>query len=190
MLLRRILLSVLFLLVLALAVRLPPLWRWMYPLDYPDAIRRAAREAAVDPALIAAVIRAESGFVHGAASEKGARGLMQLLDDTRRYILGRTGYDRRLSPEELGTPEADILLGSLYLRYLLDRYGGNTLAALAAYNAGEGRVDRWLKAGVWDGTARRLGDIPFGETRHYLLRVLYLETRYRQVHGARLGAGS
>ncbi|MBE3595614.1 MAG: lytic transglycosylase domain-containing protein [Hydrogenibacillus sp.] len=166
----------------------PAFWRWLYPLDYPDVIAAAADEAGLDPSLVAAVIRAESGFYHDASSKKGARGLMQLLDETRDWALSRSGLDRRFPEEMRDAPEVNIRLGSWYIRHLIDRFDGNAIAALAAYNAGPANVDRWLATGTWNGTAQAIGDIPFGETRHYLARVLYLQHRYRQVYGNLLNA--
>ena len=97
----------------------------------------------LDPALIAAVIYAESHFRDGQVSAAGAQGLMQLTPATARYIAQqvRRHAVRRRRP---GDAQVNIAYGAYHLRYLLRRYDGNVDFALAAYNAGEGNVDRWI----------------------------------------------
>ena len=112
------------------------------PLRHEDIIRQQAREKGLDPALIAGVIYAESRFVRGRTSAAGAEGLMQITPDTARYIAKRSGGTRSSSGtctrRRSTSPTAPTCL-----RYLLDRYDGNVVAALAAYNAGPGKVDEW-----------------------------------------------
>ena len=113
------------------------------PLRHEDIIRQQAREKGLDPALIAAVIYAESRFRDGQTSHAGATGLMQLTPATARYIARKSGGSAFVVGD-LATPQVNIAYGSYYLRYLLSRYDGNEAFALAAYNAGEGNVDRWV----------------------------------------------
>lgn len=117
---------------------------------YHDAIAAAAIKYRVNPALIKAVITAESCFKNQASSHKGAGGLMQLMPATAR----RFGVDDRFDPHQ------NIDGGTRYLRWLLNRYGGSLPHAIAAYNAGEGRVDYYGAA------------VPFQETAVYTRRVL------------------
>ena len=105
-------------------------------------IRQQAHDKQLDPALIAAVIYAESKFVDSTSSA-GALGLMQLLPSTAHFIAERSG-GTAFTTEDLSTPEINIAYGSWYLRYLLDRYDGDEVLALAAYNGGMGNVDRWV----------------------------------------------
>ena len=116
------------------------------PLRHEDIIRQQASDKGLDPALIAGVIYAESHFRDGQASAAGAQGLMQLTPATARYIAHKSG-GTQFVVDDLGTPQVNIAYGAYYLRYLLRRYDGNVDFALAAYNAGEGNVDRWIARG-------------------------------------------
>jgi soluble lytic murein transglycosylase len=111
------------------------------PLRHDDIIRQQARDKHLDPALIAAVIYRESKF-RDQTSRAGAEGLMQILPDTARFIARKSGGSA-FGLEDLGDPQINVAYGSWYLRYLLDVYDGNEVAAVAAYNAGHRRVERW-----------------------------------------------
>src|SRR3954451_3150204 len=112
------------------------------PLRHEDVIRQQAAAKGLDPALIAAVIYAESHF-RDQTSHAGARGLMQLTPATAHAIAQRTG-GTAVTDDDLATPQVNIAYGAWYLRNLLDHYGGNEVLALAAYNAGMGNVDGWM----------------------------------------------
>ena len=156
------------------------------PLRHEDIIRQQAAEKALDPALIAGVIYAESHF-RDQTSHAGAKGLMQLMPETADYIAeksGGTAFEQR----DLATPQVNISYGSWYLRRLLDKYGGREVLALAAYNAGDGKVDEWAAAAAARGEPFRAADhIPFAETRHYVEKVLEARVRYRQTYARELG---
>jgi peptidoglycan lytic transglycosylase len=156
------------------------------PLRHDDIIRQQAAEKDLDPALIAAVIYAESHF-RDQTSRAGATGLMQLMPSTADFIARKSG-GVRFTHEDLATPQINIAYGSWYLRYLLDHYDGSTVLALAAYNAGLTKVDAW-----W-GAARARGErfdatrhIPFPETRDYVQRVLHARAQYRTEYARELG---
>ena len=127
-------------------------------------------------ALVLAVIRQESAFDQRAVSHAGARGLMQLMPATAKRVARWEGvrYVRHWLTEE---PDYNVRLGRAYLRKMIDRYEGSYPLALAAYNAGPHRVDRWLKA-YGDPrledirTVDWIENIPFKETRNYVQRVL------------------
>src|SRR5438309_619664 len=112
------------------------------PLAYSDVIRQQAGEKHIDPALIAAVIYAETKF-DPRQSSAGAEGLMQILPQTAEFLAHRSGAIT-FHVSDLGTPQVNIAYGSYYIRYLLDEYHGSTMLALAAYNGGETNVNRWL----------------------------------------------
>ncbi len=140
------------------------------PLRHEDIIRQQAREKGLDPALVAAVIYAESHFRDGQTSPAGALGLMQLTPETARYIARKSG-GTAFVVGDLATPQVNIAYGAYYLRYLLRRYDGNEAFALAAYNAGEGNVDRWIAAARAHDRALTIDAIPYAETRAYVTRV-------------------
>src|SRR5918997_2414416 len=112
------------------------------PLRHEDIIRQQAADKGLDPALIAGVIYTESRF-RDQTSHAGAKGLMQILPSTADDIARKSGGTSFVEGD-LANPQVNIAYGSFYLRYLLERYGGNEVLAVAAYNAGEGRVDRWI----------------------------------------------
>jgi soluble lytic murein transglycosylase len=156
------------------------------PLRHEDIIRQQASDKGLDPALIAGVIYTESRF-RDQTSHAGAKGLMQLLPSTADDIARKSGGTAFVQGD-LANPQVNISYGSFYLRYLLRRYGGNEVLAIAAYNAGEGRVDQW----IFD--ARHRGEefdharhIPFPETRHYVQQVLEMRGRYRDRYQRELG---
>jgi len=184
-----LLLGVALLAGLAAAVvvpRLPDVVRELaLPLAHEDIIRQQAGDKGLDPSLLAAVIYAESRFTD-ATSHAGARGLMQITPETARYIArlsGGTAFEQG----DLSTPQVNISYGAYYLRYLLRRYDQNTVLALAAYNGGEGNVDRWLAEASSSERAFDKEQIPFTETREYVDRVLDARVRYREKYPRELG---
>ena len=156
------------------------------PLRHEDVIRQQAADKKVDPALIAGVIYTESRF-RDQTSHAGAKGLMQLMPETADYIARKSG-GTRFTPADLATPQINIAYGTWYLRYLLDKYKGNTILTLAAYNAGEGKVDQWRGEAAAQGERFRVAShIPFKETRDYVHRVLAAQRDYRNNYAAELG---
>jgi soluble lytic murein transglycosylase len=156
------------------------------PLRHDDIIRQQAEQKNLDPALIAGIIYVESRF-RDQTSHAGAKGLMQIMPSTADYIAGKSG-GTEFEQGDLATPQINISYGSWYLRYLLDHYHGNTILALAAYNAGEGKVDEWWRAAADRGERFRVADhIPFPETRHYVGKVLEARRSYRREYAKELG---
>ena len=156
------------------------------PLRHEDIIRQQARDKNVDASLIAAVIYAESRFRYQ-TSHVGATGLMQIMPETADYIARKTG-GTQFKREDLATPQINIAYGTWYLRYLLNKYDGNTILTLAAYNAGEGKVDEWLAGAAADGEAfDRRRHIPFPETSEYVEKVLDARRQYREQYPRELG---
>jgi peptidoglycan lytic transglycosylase len=149
------------------------------PLQHEDIIRQQAAEKDVPADLIAAVIYSESRF-RDQTSSAGARGLMQLTPTAVNEI-----KKHRPAPAfelaDLGDPDINIRYGTYYLRLLLDRYGDNLVAALAAYNAGPQNVD------AWGGANLSLDDIQFPETRDYVENVLDKRDEYAQHYPHELG---
>jgi soluble lytic murein transglycosylase len=155
------------------------------PLKHEDIIRQQAAEKNLDPALIAAVIYQESKF-RDRTSSAGAKGLMQLLPGTAEFIARKSG-GTRFELQDLGTPQINIAYGSWYLRYLIGRYNGNQVLAIAAYNAGEDNVDRWVSAAGGPDSFDATRDIPFPETRAYVQGVLSKRGAYKRHYAKELG---
>ena len=155
------------------------------PLRHEDIIRQQAHDKDLDPALIAGVIFAESHF-RDQTSHAGAKGLMQLLPDTADFIAQKSG-GIAFRQQDLATPQVNIAYGSWYLRYLLRRYAGNQTFALAAYNGGEGNVDRWIDRARRRNADLTIAAIPFSETRAYVQRVLAAQRQYRSSYAHELG---
>ena len=155
------------------------------PLAHEDIIRQQASAKGVDPSLVAAVIYTESKF-RDQTSHAGARGLMQITPDTAKYIAhlsGGTAFEQG----DLATPQVNISYGVYYLRYLLRQYGENDVLALAAYNGGEGNVNRWLARAAISEREFGIAQIPFTETREYVGRVLDAQADYRRKYRRELG---
>lgn len=155
--------------------------RLAFPMHYREEIWQAAAKYDVSPYLVAAVIQSESRYNKEARSSKGALGLMQLMPETAKWALPQMGYSEA-AEEFLHDPALNIEVGTWYLRWLLDYYHDNWPAAIAAYNAGQGAVDRWLREGRWDGRPSTLDQIPYPETRQYVRRVLYYYQKYRDIY--------
>jgi soluble lytic murein transglycosylase len=156
------------------------------PLRHEDIIRQQAKDKGLDPALIAGVIYAESHFIDGRTSSAGAEGLMQLTPDTAKYIAQKSG-GTAFEVSDLGTPQVNIAYGAFYLRYLMRRYGDDVPLVLAAYNAGEGNVDKWIAQARAKDKSLNISAIPFGETRGYVTKVLDARRQYRKSYRSELG---
>lgn len=149
------------------------------PLRHEDVIRQQSREKNVDAALIAAVIYSESKF-SDSTSSAGARGLMQITPEAANEIERLSG-GTTFKLKDLGDPEINIRYGTFLLRELLDRYDGDVVAALAAYNAGPANADKWGGSGL------SVEEIPFPETRAYVEEVLDKQRAYRDKYPKELG---
>ncbi len=152
------------------------------PLAYSNVIRQQAAEKHLDPALVAAVIYAETKF-DPRASSAGAEGPMQIMPQTALYLAHRSGATS-FTLSDLNTPQVNIAYGSYYLRYLLDHFRGNKVEALAAYNGGVANVDHWVARA--DGNLT-VDAIPFPETRSYVQKVLNAQGAYRRTYPSQLG---
>jgi soluble lytic murein transglycosylase len=155
------------------------------PLRHEDIIRQQAADKNVDPALIAAVIYEESRF-RDQTSNAGARGLMQITPATADFIARRSG-GVRFRQSDLATPQINIAYGAWFLRYLIDHYGGNETLAVAAYNAGQSNVDRWVEEAGGPDKFDSARHIPFPETHAYVQNVQERRKQYREHYASELG---
>ena len=161
--------------------------RRMYPREYAELVERYAFENSLPVELVFAVIRTESSFRADALSSAGAKGLMQITDETNDWIArmqGDVGWlEDAVASEELYDPETNIRRGCYFLAYLRETFGFDE-EALAAYNSGVGRVRNWLEEpGMTDGDGRLIvSKIPITETRNYVKKVLDAAAKYRELY--------
>jgi soluble lytic murein transglycosylase len=152
----------------------------LFPIRYTDEIAAAAKMYSLDPYLVAAVVKTESGYDPKAVSPAGAVGLMQLMPETADWITGLGDWQGVRHPD-LNSPADNIQLGSCYLSYLADMYDGSTLLALAAYNAGPGIVSDWAAAAGGEALFRP-EDIQYDETRSFVKKVEHYRGLYSRTH--------
>jgi soluble lytic murein transglycosylase len=148
-----------------------------FPKAYEEILVREAKKNKIDPEWAFAIARRESSFMPDAVSSANARGLMQVLPSTAKYL-----EKRRISSSQLLDVEVNAKIGNKYLRYLMDKLDNNSILATASYNAGWRRVRQWLpenkalESDIW------VELIPFKETRNYVKAV----TAYKQIYNAQL----
>ena len=165
---------VLFIVIVLLIAYIPYTIEYLFPRSFSSYVERYSQKYDVDKNLVYAVIKAESNFNREAVSGKGAKGLMQLTEETADWCA-----------QEIGIKDYDILnvatnieIGTYYLSYLLDRCGGNEQNAIAAYNAGHGNVEKWLKNPEYSKNGKTLTAIPFKETEKYVKKVEFYKKIY------------
>ncbi len=137
----------------------------------------AAETFKVEVSLVWAVIKVESNFNEKAVSKKNACGLMQITPSTFSYVVKI--YDLEYSDDDIFTPKANVYVGTAYLSYLIEKFGCEEVA-LAAYNAGEGNVKKWLSDKNYSVDGKVLTDIPFKETSDYVERVHKYKIYYKE----------
>lgn len=153
----------------------------IFPVSFGGLIDRYARQRELDPHLVAALVAQESSFQADARSVANAIGLMQILPSTGRRLARAEGV-RRFSAARLTDPDVNVRLGTRYFATLVDTLGGEHLA-LASYNAGKSRVDRWLAERPGLPRDEFIDDIPFPETQNYVKRILGTADDYRRLYG-------
>ncbi len=156
----------------------------LYPVAYRDIVLESSMRVGVSPALVLAVMREESRFMEDAVSPAGAVGLMQLMPGTAERILRSKGLFYEMNPDNLTDPALNIFVGTAYLGDLIDEFG-ELATAVAAYNAGEDRVEEWLRNYHYGSIDEFIEDIPFRETRYYVMRVLKSYLIYSELLGLR-----
>lgn len=170
---------IILIMVLYSVFSLKPIMQVFYPIYYQDTIWAEAEKYDLDPYLIAAIIRVESSWREEVVSPKGATGLMQLMPSTAEWVGTRLNLE--ISEQELSDPQINIMLGCWYINYLHGQFS-TTVAALAAYNGGQGNVRQWISDQTWDGSFSTAGDIPFLETRSYVQKIYSTWDIYRKIY--------
>lgn len=138
-----------------------------YPLEYSEQIVKYSKEFNLDPVLVASLICQESKYKRKAESRVGAKGLMQIMPDTGRWIAKQLKVKGH-KEEDLFDPDVNIRFGCWYLDYCLDKFDGQRNEALAAYNAGPNKVNEWLRDSRYSKDKKTVYLIPFEETKKYV----------------------
>ena len=156
-------------------------WQFLFPLPYKSEVVKNAQSQSLDPYLVAALIRQESEFNPRAVSRAKAYGLTQVRPATGRTLARKAGV-RNFSTGMLYQPATNLKLGTLYLRMLLEDFGGSWEETLASYNAGKSHVMDWRTWAAWREPAEFVESIPFTETREYVQAVLRNADLYRKIY--------
>jgi len=168
------------------AVDIPTLpreyWDALFPRPYWSDLKRFSVANGLDPYLVASLIRQESEFNPVAVSRANAVGLMHLLPRTGKLVAHQVAM-KRYSPSQLYTAPVNLELGTRYFRGMVDKFGGSFEQALAAYNAGDNRVEEWMGQGKYRDAAEFVESIPFTETREYVQAIMRNASVYRQLYG-------
>ena len=146
---------------------------FVYPLTHFSIVKEAASENSLDPYLILAIIKTESGFNENAKSNKDAKGLMQMLDSTANEVNDNINIVDSVD-DNIYDADVNIKLGCKYFSNLVKRYDGNYYLAICAYNAGMGNVDKWVENGYIEKNLDEYKNVnlPFEETSKYLEKVI------------------
>lgn len=181
---------VLFLVVVAV-LALPPVRktveRQLYPRKYQAEVERWAEEYDLDPLLVDAFIRTESGFDSGATSSADARGLMQMTEETFLWLRGKMTDTAELTFEDLYDPSVSIRFGCYYLHLCLVRYNGDLSTAAAAYHSGWGTVDALLQQAEHSADGVTLQGFPYVQMHHYVEKITSCYGVYTSLYaGAKL----
>ncbi|HYK89676.1 MAG TPA: transglycosylase SLT domain-containing protein [Acidobacteriota bacterium] len=153
------------------------IWQLLFPVKHWDVIAKQAAKYNIDPNLVLGIIRQESSFKEEARSSANARGLMQVLPSTGRRVARQAGVTR-YTVKKLYTAETNIILGLQHFSSLLRQYANSEELALAAYNAGDDRSDRWMQEFGVNDMAEFVERIPFSETRGYIKQIMTNQAHY------------
>ena len=158
-----------------------PVWENLFPLPFWEDLKKNSLSNELDPYLVASLVRQESEFNPAALSPANAMGLMQLLPHVGKNV-AKEEKIRNFSTNELFEPTTNIRLGTRYFRHMVDHYHGQVQYALAAYNAGEDRVDDWRSNGDFKDVEEFVESIPFTETREYVQAIMRNAVLYKLLY--------
>jgi soluble lytic murein transglycosylase len=159
-----------------------PYWEGLFPKPFWSDLKKYSSSNALDPYLVASLIRQESAFNPNAVSRANAVGLMQLLPKVGKSVAKQEKL-KKFSPQQLFTPAVNMQLGTRYFRIMVDKFDSFEYA-LAAYNAGSDRVQDWMAQGKYRDPQEFVESIPFTETREYVQNIIRNANVYRQLYGA------
>jgi soluble lytic murein transglycosylase-like protein/TolA-binding protein len=159
----------------------------LFPRAYWDAAAAEAKLASVDPYLLLAIARQESTFRAAIESHAGAKGVMQVMPSTAKWITKSLETLDAEDAQKLHDPSTSIRLGARYIGMMLERYNGNVVLALGAYNAGPGNMNKWIRAHETDDMDAFIQNIPYEETKNYVRRVLGNYAAYRSLYPSDVG---
>lgn len=183
-LLRRLVVLVCIAAVLLMA--LPPLAReadrLLYPRKYSRQVEQWAAEYELDPLLVYAFIRTESGFDPAATSSVEARGLMQMTEETFIWLRSKIAPDEGLLFANLYDPETSIRFGCYYLHLCMERYNGDVATAAAAYHSGWGTVDALLQMEEHSADGETLQGFPYNQMNHYVKKITFCYAEYQRIY--------
>ena len=171
-------------LLLCLPAALRRVGQQLYPRRFDSVVETYAAEYQMDPLLIYTFIRTESSFDPRAESDVGARGLMQMTEETFEWIKSKLAPDEELTFDDLYDPDCAVRFGAYYLRLCLDRYGGDVATAAAAYHSGWGTVDGLLAHEDYTGDGKTLPSFPYSRMNHYVEKILQGYERYTELYGS------
>ena len=153
---------------------------YLYPTKYSEYIENFAEQNTLEKSLVYAVVKCESGFDSGAVSDIGAKGLMQLTDDTYEWVLSKTTKAKPLE-NDLFVPEKNIQAGCALLRLHLDEFSDES-TAIAAYHAGRSKVKEWLQDKNYSSDGITLSKIPYSDTASYVTKVITTKQKYQEIY--------
>lgn len=159
-------------------------WQARYPFPYFQLIQKWSKASKINPLLVVGLMRQESRFQRNIRSVANATGLMQVLPSTAKWIAPQIGEDFR--DFELTDPSDNIRLGTWYMNYTHNKYQGNSLFAIASYNAGPGNVNKWLKTIPIEDPDEFVEAIPFNETKNYVRQVLGNHWNYLRLYNPQM----
>lgn len=143
----------------------------IYPKKYSEYVYKYAEEYGVDPLLVFAVIKAESNFNKDAVSNRNAKGVMQIVDNTAEEVASNIVLEEKYNSDMLFDEDINIKIGTKYLADLIKKYG-NYYVAVAAYNAGTGTVDKWIERKIIEADGSNIENIPYKETNNYVRKII------------------
>ena len=179
-------LALLLVLAVCAALLLPGLWkraeRMLYPRKYEALVEQWADTYDLDPLLVDAFIRTESGFDPQATSTVDARGLMQMTEETFIWLRSKIAPDEGLLFANLYDPETSIRFGCYYLHLCMERYNGDVATAAAAYHSGWGTVDALLQMEEHSADGETLQGFPYNQMNHYVKKITSCYARYQRIY--------